>query len=143
MSDPERKFCNTLLWLLVSLSSPRALADDVMAASISSLVHLSMLLALNIRQSPSVCIYENLTRYLRNVIMNDACDYCNLIGHIHIPTCATETVPQWPDPPFPALVISITSSAGNGSGLVHETIRILRTLYHPWHEFTTFSGANS
>ena len=44
----------------------------------------------------------------------------NLIGHIHIPTCATETVQQWPDPPFPALVMQYIQSWG-GSGLVHET----------------------
>ena len=30
-------------------------------------------------------------------------------------------MPQWPDPPFPALVISITFSTGDGSSLVCET----------------------
>ncbi len=41
----------------------------------------------------------------------------NLIGHIHIPTCATETVQQWPDPPFPALVMQyIQSWGGEWSG---------------------------
>ena len=24
----------------------------------------------------------------------------NLIGHIHIPTPVTKTMPEWPDPPF-------------------------------------------
>ena len=47
------------------------------------------------------------TYYLSNAIINPACDYWNLIGHIYIPTCDTETVPQWPDPSFPVLVIII------------------------------------
>ena len=29
----------------------------------------------------------------------------NLIGHVHIPTSVTKTLPEWPDPPFPVLVI--------------------------------------
>ena len=44
----------------------------------------------------------------------------NLIGHIDIPTCVTETVQQWPDPPFPAMVMQYIQSWG-GSGLVYET----------------------
>ena len=74
--------------------------------------------------------------------MNHACDYCNLIGHIHILTCATETIPQWPDPPFPVLVISITFSAGDGSSLVHETTgsHVVRSVkvYTEYNNLTVF-----
>ena len=45
----------------------------------------------------------------------------NLIGHINIPTCATETVQQWPDPSFPTLVTQYIQSWGR-NGLVHETL---------------------
>ena len=42
------------------------------------------------------------------------------VSQPHAFHCVTETVQQWPDPPFPALVMQYIQSWG-GSGLVHET----------------------
>ena len=66
----------------------------------------------------------------------------NLIGHIHIPTCATETVQQWPDPPFPALVMQYIQS-WEGSGLVHETKVIPRESPGPSRATNFKAGAGN
>ena len=78
-SDPEIKLFTTSLWLLVS---PKAAAEVVMASSIFSIFH--------------AIIAKRALRYLRYVINSYACNYSKLIGHIHIPFCATERVQQWP-----------------------------------------------
>ena len=58
-----------------------------MATSIFSIVHAII-----------AKLKERALRYLRYVTISYICDYSNLIGHIHIPFCATVRVQQWPDP---------------------------------------------
>jgi hypothetical protein len=84
-------------------------------------------------ESRSKCDYHNVWSKINALSANLV---TTLQAAVRIPQpyaflCATETVQQWPDPPFPALVMQYIQSWG-GSGLVHEISQC-----HGWRSQTS------